>query len=50
MRGQGFEDAIFVIGEKGLIAVKEQDPDATTAPLKKGNGGYVTNMTPATTG
>ena len=29
VRSYGFEEAVFVLGERGLIAVKEQDPEAT---------------------
>ena len=47
IRGYGFEDAVFVIGERGLVSVKEQDPCQTTPVLKRGDG-YVANMTGVT--
>ena len=47
IRSTGFEDAVYVIGERGLIAVPERDPEATTAQLKHGKR-PVTHMTGAT--
>jgi hypothetical protein len=47
IRSIGFEEAVFVVGEKVLIAVKEADPNAVTPDLRVDKR-YVTNMTEAT--
>ena len=47
VRSHGFEEAVYVIGERGLLAVKEQDPTAAAEPLKDGKA-FITNMTAAT--
>lgn len=47
IRGYGFEDAVYVLGERYLIAIKERDPTSASEPLKFGKK-YVTNMTGCT--
>lgn len=46
-RGFGFEENVFVLGERHLITVKERDPEQPQQPLKVGKK-FVTNLTGAT--